>query len=63
MDWLEIVEKIFEIAVFPAISAAALYFIAWLRVKKQELIAKTKNETMQKYINMLDSAISFYYNE
>ena len=41
MDWLEIVGTIFEIAIFPAISAAAIYFITWINAKKQELLKKT----------------------
>ena len=41
MDWLEILGKIFEIAVFPAISAAAVWFITWINAKKQELLKKT----------------------
>ena len=58
MDWLEIIEKIFEILVFPAITAAAGYFIVWLRAKKQELLAKTKDETTKKYIERLDKTIT-----
>jgi hypothetical protein len=58
MDWLEIVGTIFEIAIFPAISAAAIYFITWINAKKQELLKKTKNETAAKYIEMLDKTIT-----
>jgi hypothetical protein len=57
MDWLEIVGTIFEIAIFPAISAAAIYFITWINAKKQELLKKTKNETETKYVEMLDQTI------
>ena len=58
MDWLEIVGTIFEIAIFPAISAAAIYFITWINAKKQELLKKTKNETETKYVEMLDKTIT-----
>ena len=58
MDWLEILGTIFEIAVFPAISAAAVYFITWINAKKQELLKKTKNETEKKYVEMLDKTIT-----
>jgi predicted RNA-binding protein Jag len=58
MDWLEIVGTIFEIAIFPAISAAAIYFITWINAKKQELLNKTKNETETKYVEMLDKTIT-----
>ena len=58
INWLEIVGTIFEIAIFPAISAAAIYFITWINAKKQELIKKTKNETEAKYVEMLDKTIT-----
>ena len=58
MDWLEILGKIFEIAIFPAISAAAIYFITWINAKKQELLKKAKSETEAKYIEMLDKTIT-----
>ena len=58
MDWLEILGTIFEIAIFPAISAAAIYFITWINAKKQELLKKTKNETEAKYVEMLDKTIT-----
>lgn len=56
-NWLEILEKIFELAVFPAISAAALYFITWIKAKKQDLEKKAKDETTKKYLNILEQAI------
>ncbi len=58
INWLEIVGTVFEIAIFPAISAAAIYFITWINAKKQELLKKTKNETETKYVEMLDKTIT-----
>ena len=57
IDWLEILGQIFELIVFPAISAAAVYFITWLKVKKQELQKKLKDETTKKYMDMLEKTI------
>lgn len=57
-DWLEILEEIFKVIVFPAISAAALYFITWLRAKKLEILQKTKNDLTKKYLDMLDTTIT-----
>lgn len=57
-DWLNIVNTAFEIIIFPALSAAAIYFITWINAKKQELLKKTKNETTAKYIEMLDKTIT-----
>ena len=57
LDWLNILEKLFEVALFPIIGAAAIYRVAFIKVKKEELLAKAKNETVKKYIEMLDKTI------
>jgi hypothetical protein len=57
-DWLTIVGNIFEILIFPALGVATAYLIAWLKAKKKELLEKTKNETTQKYLNLLDNTIT-----
>ena len=56
-DWTEILEKVFELILFPVLSAAAVYFMTWIKAKKQELLKKTADETLQKYIYMLDNTI------
>ena len=56
-DWLDILEKLFEVALFPIIGAAAMYLVAFIKVQKEELLAKAKNETVKKYIEMLDKTI------
>lgn len=58
MDWLDILGKVFELLILPAITVAAGYFVTWLKAKKEELKAKLKNETANKYIYMLDKTIS-----
>ena len=56
-DWLDIVGNIFELVIFPALSAATIYFITWLKAKKQELQKKIKNEANKKYTDMLEKTI------
>ena len=58
MDWLEILGQVFELLVFPALIAASGYLVSWIHAKKEELKLKTKNETTNKYIDMLDRTIS-----
>lgn len=57
IDWLNIVGKVAEIVLVPLISSAILYFISWLKVKKQELSEKIKDETTKKYLGLLDNTI------
>jgi hypothetical protein len=58
MDWLEILGQVFELLIFPALIAASGYLVSWIHAKKEELKLKTKNETTNKYIDMLDRTIS-----
>lgn len=57
LDWLDILFKVFEVAIIPILGAATLYLVTLIHAKKQELIEKTKNETTKKYIEMLDNTI------
>jgi hypothetical protein len=56
-DWLEILYKIFEVAIIPLLGAATLYLITLIDAKKKELKDKAKSETTKKYIEMLDDTI------
>lgn len=56
-DWLEILYKVFEVAIIPLLGAATLYLITFIDAKKKELKDKAKSETTKKYIEMLDDTI------
>lgn len=57
LDWLEILYKVFEVAIIPLLGAATLYLISLIDTKKKELKDKAKSETTKKYIEMLDDTI------
>ena len=57
MDWLEILYKVFEVAIIPLLGAATLYLITLIDAKKKEIKDKAKSETAKKYIEMLDDTI------
>ena len=58
MDWLDILYKVFEVAIIPILGAATIYLVTLIHAKKQELIYKAKNETTKKYIDLLDKTIT-----
>ncbi len=58
LDWLDILYKVFEVAIIPILAAATMYLVTLIKAKKQELLEKTKNETTKKYIEMLDKTIT-----
>lgn len=55
MNWTE---QLFELVLIPLLIAVSGYVIAWLKAKKEELKEKTKNDTVKKYIDMLDNTIA-----
>lgn len=58
LDWLEILYKVFEVAIIPILGAAAIYLVTLIEAKKKELLEKAKNETTKKYIELLDKTIT-----
>ena len=58
LDWLDILYKVFEVAIIPILAAGTVYLVTFIHAKKQELVAKTKNETEKKYLEMLDKTIT-----
>ena len=57
LDWLDILYKIFEVALIPILGAATVYLVTLINAKKDELLKKTKSEITKKYIEMLDKTI------
>ena len=57
INWLERLAKVFEVAVFPILAAATMYLVTLIKAKKNEIIENTKNETVKKYVEMLDRTI------
>ena len=57
LDWLDILYKVFEVALIPILGAAAIYLVTLINAKKNELLKKIKDATIKKYIEMLDKTI------
>ena len=57
MDWMYVLEQVFELIIFPVISVAGIYLTYLISVKIKELKQKTNDETAQKYLDMLDVTI------
>lgn len=50
IEWLELLEQVLDLVLVPLIGSAIAYFVAILK-------SKTKNELVEKYIDMLDNTI------
>ena len=58
VDWLDILFKVFEVALIPILGAATVYLVTLINAKKAELIRKTDSEITKKYIELLDKTIT-----
>jgi hypothetical protein len=57
MDWIELLRNICEVCLIPLLGVLTAFLVQFIRTKQAELKAKTENETIQKYINMLSDTI------
>lgn len=57
MDYLELLEKIFQVCIIPLLGILSTFLIEYIKIKKTELSAKTENELQQKYLDMLAQTI------
>lgn len=58
MDWLNILNQIFQIAVIPLIGVGALYLTVLISVKTKEAKDKIDNDKAKEYLDMLNDTIT-----
>lgn len=58
MDWIKVLEQIFELLIYPVISIAGIYLTYLISTKIKELKQKTNDETAKKYLDMLNDTIA-----
>ena len=58
MDWMNVLQKIFELVVYPVISIGGIYLTYLISVKIKELKQKTNDDTAKKYLDMLNDTIA-----
>ena len=58
MDWTTIINQLFEIVLIPLLGTVATFLIFLLKAKKDDLIAKQKDEKAKKYIELLNQTIT-----
>lgn len=58
MDWMDVLQQIFELIVFPVLSIGGIYLTYLISVKIKELKQKTNDDIAKKYLDMLNDTIS-----
>lgn len=57
MEWLVILGQIFEVCIIPLLGVATAYLVSFLKTKRDDLVAKSTNNTLDKYIYKLHETI------
>lgn len=58
MDWLSILQQIFELCIIPLLGIVAKFVIEYIAQKKEQIKAQTDNELAQKYLDILNDTIA-----
>lgn len=58
MDWLSILQQIFEVCLIPMLGILTTALVQFLTQKKNELKAQTDNNLAQKYLDILNDTIA-----
>lgn len=58
MNWLEILNTIFQVAIIPLIIAGTGLLIAFISAKTKQIKDKTESDTVDKYLDMLEDTIT-----
>lgn len=58
MNWLEILEEIVRVCLIPMLGILVTAFVKWVQARKQEIIDKSENELVEKYVTLLAQTIS-----
>ena len=58
MDWPNLLTQIFEVCSIPLLAVLTTYIVKYIQVKNAEITAKSENELVDKYVNMLSYTIS-----
>lgn len=58
MDWMKVLQQVFELVVYPVLSVGGIYLTYLISVKIKELKQKTNDDNAKKYLDMLNETIA-----
>ena len=58
MDWMNLLTQIFEVCIIPLLGVLVAYFIQFLKTKSADIVEKSENDLIDKYVLMLTETIS-----
>lgn len=57
MDWMNFLEQLFELVVYPVLSITGVYLTYLIGIKIKEIKQKTDNDIAEKYLDLLNTTI------
>ena len=58
MNWLDLFGQIFEVCIIPLLGVLTAYAVKYIKMKSDELVIKSENDMVDKYIIILSDVIS-----
>lgn len=58
MDWLELLQKIFDVCIIPLLGVLTAYAVQWIKLQSSHMQETMDNEILKKYTSMLEATIS-----
>lgn len=57
MEWMVILQQVFELCIVPLLGIITAYIVAFIRAKTAELKTTNSNEILVKYLDMLSTTV------
>lgn len=57
MNGLEMLEQIFQVCIIPLLGVLTAYAVSYIKAKRDDLVEMSKNDILDKYINMASETI------
>lgn len=57
MEWMVLLEQIFELCVIPLLGVITAYIVSFIKAKTKELNTNNSNEILVKYLTMLSDTV------
>ena len=58
MNWLEILQQIFEVCIIPLLGLLTAYLISFINTKRNDIINSVENDMIDKYVNIAADVIT-----
>lgn len=58
MNWLEILQQIFEVCIIPLLGLLTAYLIKYINVKRKDILTSVQNDSVDKYVNIAADIIT-----